>query len=350
MKAYVLRGINDLGLEDVRVPELMEGEALVKVKAAGICGSDIPRIFKTGAHVHPLIPGHEFSGQVIKCFSKEDEERLIGKPVGIFPLISCQKCGPCMHGKYEMCRNYNYLGSRRNGGFGEYVAVPVWNLLELPSNVSYEEAAMLEPMAVAVHAMRRVDINKGDNVVVCGLGTIGLLLTMFLKNLGVENIFVVGNKDFQCECVNQLGIDKERFCDSRSNDVNNWIMEKTNGNGVDVYFECVGKNDTVEMAVDVAAPSGKIVFVGNPYSDMGFDKNVYWKILRNQLEIRGTWNSSFTGEKDDDWHYALDKLASGKINPSMFISHRYSLNELYKGLEIMRDKSEDYVKIMGRFD
>lgn len=350
MKAYVLSDVNDLRLEDVEIPELKAGEVLVKVKAVGICGSDIPRIYKTGAHVHPLIPGHEFSGQVIKCFGKEDEDRLIGKSVGIFPLIPCRECGPCKLNKYEMCRHYSYLGSRCDGGFSEYVAVPTWNLLELPSNVTHEEAAMLEPMSVAVHAMRRADINGDDNVVVCGLGTIGLLLTMFLGDLGVDNIFVIGNKDFQCECVNKLGISIEHFCDSRSNDVNHWIMEKTNGKGVDVFFECVGKNETVETAVDVSAPSGKIVFVGNPYSDMVFDKNVYWKILRNQLEIKGTWNSSYIGEKDDDWHYVLDRLASGKINPSMFISHRYGIDDLYKGLEIMRDKSEDYVKIMGIFD
>lgn len=340
MKAWVLHGVGDYRYEEVAEPSVEENEVLVAVKAVGICGSDIPRAYKDGAHNMPLIIGHEFAGQVVAT----------GKRVGVFPLIPCRECTSCKNKQYEMCRNYSYLGSRRNGGFAEYVAVSEWNLIELPENVPYEEAAMLEPMAVAVHSVRKVQPCKQDTVVVCGVGTIGMLLVMFLIEAGIENLLVIGNKEFQKKTVLMLGVPESSYCDSKSEDVNQWIMQKTNGNGVDVFFECVGKNETVAQAVNLTAPAGKICLVGNPYSNMELDKGTYWKILRNQLTITGTWNSSFTQEKEDDWHYVLDRLAQNKIQPSKLISHRYSLEDIEQGFRIMRDKTEDYIKVMAVLD
>lgn len=246
---------------------------------------------------------------------------------------------------FEMCRSYSYLGSRRNGGFAEYVSVPVKNLIELPDNVTYEQAAMLEPMAVAAHAIRRTTISPADKVVVCGLGTIGMFITMLLAEMKISNIYVIGNKDFQKNKITEMGIPAENYCDSRTEEVDAWIQTKT-GSGADVYFECVGKNETISCSVDNTTPGGSIVLVGNPYSDISLDKKVYWKILRNQLRVTGTWNSSFTHEENDDWHYVLNRLSDNRINPEMFISHRFDMPHLDTGLKIMRDKSEDYIKVM----
>lgn len=349
MKAWVLHGINDLRYEDIDKPAVNKGEVLVNVKAAGICGSDIPRAYQTGAHRHPLVLGHEFSGRVVE----ESDSVWAGKRVGIFPLIPCKKCGPCLNKQYEMCRNYNYLGSRTHGGFAEFVAVPEENLIELPEHTTYEQAAMLEPMAVAVHAMRRgfsllekTSVSE-ISVAVWGLGTIGLLLVMFLKQAGVKNIYAIGNKDFQKNKLIELGLTEDNYCDSRSLDGHRWLMDKTGDCGVNLFFECVGKNEIVSEAVEAAVPAGAIVFVGNPYSDMSLDKATYWKLLRNQLKVTGTWNSSFTGDDNDDWHYVIKCLRDKTIAPEKLISHRYSMGELEEGFLIMRDKTEDYVKIMG---
>ena len=180
MKALVLHNIHDLRLETAEVPKPNSKEVIISIKATGVCGSDIPRIYKTGTYSYPLIPGHEFSGIVTKIGPNADAKWL-GQRVGIFPLIPCKVCAPCKKKQYEMCRSYSYLGSRKNGGFAEYVSVPEDNLLQLPDNVTFEEAAMMEPMAVAVHAMRRIAPSVSDTVVICGLGTIGLLLLMFLR-------------------------------------------------------------------------------------------------------------------------------------------------------------------------
>lgn len=370
MKAWVLHEINDFALEEVETPNPCEGEVLLRVRAVGICGSDIPRIYKTGTYSYPLIPGHEFAGEVVRC-GKAVPEEWLGQRAGVFPLIPCGECLPCRKQQYEMCRHYSYLGSRRAGGFAEYVTVPVGNLLPLPTNVTFEQAAMLEPMAVAVHAMRRVQPDSQDVVAVCGLGTIGLLLLMFLKEAGIKKILAIGNKEFQRRQALKLGIPEEDYCDIRLQDSEKWLQEKTNHNGINVFFECVGKNETVSLAVGSTAPAGRVMLVGNPYSDMLLDRDTYWKILRNQLTVTGSWNSSFTWgnasgkildnvmpanavsgypdvrQQEDDWHYVLKRLEEKKIAPGEFISHSFPLEELEKGFHIMRDKSEDYVKVMG---
>lgn len=346
MKAYVLREINDFHLETVPNPIPKEDEVIIAVKAAGICGSDIPRIFNSGAYSYPLIPGHEFSGVVTEVGRKVDQIWK-GKRVGIFPLIPCRTCEPCRKNQYELCRDYNYLGSRCDGGFAEYTAVPVENLIELPDQVTFDEAAMLEPMAVAVHAMRRIQPQQDDTIIVCGLGTIGLLLIMFLKEAGMKHILVIGNKDSQKEIVLGMGISAEKYCDSRERKAADWIMEQTDGRGGDIFFECVGKNETFELAVNNVATSGKIMLVGNPYSDMTLEKSVYWKILRNQLTVSGTWNSSFIHKGQDDWHYVMERLMKNSVHPNDLITHRFAFQKLSTGFSIMKDKSEDYVKIMG---
>ena len=214
MKAYALHGVNDLRYEEVDIPEVKDNEVLVNVQAAGVCGSDIPRIYKTGTYSFPLIPGHEFSG-VVEMVGQKVDDKWSGKRVGVFPLIPCCKCIPCKNKRFEMCRHYSYLGSRSDGGFAEYVAVPVWNLIELPESVSFEQAAMMEPMAVAVHAMREADVQSDQTVAVIGLGTIGLLLCMFLVQAGVKNIFVIGNKEFQKQQILALGISADHYCDTK---------------------------------------------------------------------------------------------------------------------------------------
>lgn len=358
MKAYVLHGIADLRYEEVEKTKAGPGEVLVKVMAAGICGSDIPRIYRTGAYHHPLIPGHEFSGQVDEVGEGVSMEWQ-GKRVGIFPLIPCMKCPSCLKKKYEMCSHYNYLGSRTDGGFAEYVRVPQWNLIELPENVSFEQAAMLEPMAVAVHALRQSGILDKEGslcegvwqkkIAVLGLGTIGLFITMFLKGLGCENLYVAGNKSFQQTMAEKLGVSASDYCDVRKIDPVGWIEEKTKGEGVSFLFECVGKNEVLTQGVNCIAPGGTLLLVGNPATDMTLEKTTYWKILRRQIMVQGTWNSSFTKEEGDDWHYVLNRLADGMIHPEEMITHKLLAEDMIRGFELMRDKSEDYVKVMGVF-
>ncbi len=350
MKAYVLHGINDIKFEDVNKPVPRENEVLLKVCAAGICGSDIPRIYKNGAHVHPIIPGHEFAG-IVEAAGDSKNAAFIGKRMGVFPLIPCMGCDQCKAKQYEMCRKYNYLGSRCDGAFAEYVAVPVWNLIELPDSVSFGEAAMLEPLSVAAHSMRAMideNTDRNTSVLVWGAGTIGMMLVMLLKAEGFKNILCVASKSYQAQTLeDKVGIDRNNIFEGKDRDkVLGWIKEKT-CSGVSICFECVGKNETYSSVIEATAPSGKVMLVGNPASDMTISRDVYWKILRNQLTIKGTWNSSFTKKENDDWHYILDKLSKHEIPAEILITHKFELQDMYKGFELMRDKSENYIKCMN---
>ena len=345
MKAWVLENVGDISLQDIEVPKPGENEVLINVMAAGICGSDIPRIYETGAHRMPLVPGHEFSG-VVDAAGGDAGKSFIGKRVGVFPKIPCGKCAYCQKGRGDLCNQYDYVGSRRDGAFAEYVTAPFANLIELPDNVTFDEAAMLEPMSVSVNAVRTGIKTAGDAattesaICVCGLGTIGLMITMILKGLGYDNLYVVGNKDFQREKAALLGVSKDRFCDSRIDAPDSWLKEKSHG--IDIYFECVGSNESINYGLRAAVPAGAVIIVGNPRSDMYFDRNTYWEIPRKQLTVKGIWNSVFR----DDWEYALKLIAGGNVRLLDLVTHRLPISELDKGFLIMWDKTEDYCKIL----
>ena len=350
MKAWVLHGVNDIRFEDIDRPNPADNEVIVAVKAAGICGSDIPRIYQTGAHVHPLVLGHEFSGQVVEL-GRTVNKKWLGQRVGIFPLIPCTNCVECQEQHYELCRSYSYLGSRRDGGFAEFVSVPEWNLIALPDNVTYEQAAMMEPMAVAVHAMRSALSQNADrtkSIAVCGLGTIGMLLVLFLKEAGYCNIYVLGNKDFQRDMAIESGVKREQIYPDKTISAYEWLMKQTKGAGVEVFLECVGKNETIADAVRCTTPNGTVQLVGNPASDIYFEKSTYWKILRNQLNIKGSWNSSFTHSANDDWHYVLDRLECKAVSPQHCITHYLALDALEQGFFVMRHKTQAYMKVMHK--
>lgn len=355
MKVWVLQSIGEINYSDIEIPVPKEDEVLIRVKAAGICGSDIPRIYETGAHNMPLVPGHEFSG-VVEELGKNVDPSWRGKRVAVFPKIACGKCPSCRKGLFDMCQDYDYIGSRRDGAFAEFVTSPAANLIGLSDAVSFEEGAMTEPLAVAANAVRRgcldsdTTISPDSPVAVCGLGTIGVMVIMLLKEAGFENIYAVGNKEQQKERLKTLGIPTDHFVSSRTENVPAWLKDNTGG-GVSAFFECVGKNECIGYGIEATAPCGRLVLVGNPYSDMSFSRDTYWKILRKQLSLIGIWNSSFTQMPDeagrlDDWHYVLDRVAENRISPKALISHRLPLSELETGLHIMRDKTEDYCKVM----
>ena len=260
MKAYVLHGIGDLRCEDCPMPELRPGWALIKVSAAGICSSDIPRIFEKGTYHFPTIPGHEFCGVVERTANPEDSG-WVGRRVGVFPLIPCMACPSCARGEYETCSNYDYVGSRRDGGFAEYAAAPVWNLIQLPGEISDVQGALLEPAAVALHAVRRADIRPHSSVCVVGTGGIGLLAGQWARRCGADRVVIKGRSCEKEALARRCGLDytgvtpEERF---------------------DRVIEAVGSSAALEESLTLAAPGGRVVLMGNPDGSKTLAQNVYY--------------------------------------------------------------------------
>lgn len=334
MKAYVLHGINDLRYDDIEMPQLpSEDWAIIKVKAAGICSSDIARVFTKGTYHFPTIPGHEFAGEVYTV-GNSSYNYLIGKKVGIFPLIPCKECEQCKNRHYEMCSNYDYLGSRRDGGFAEFVAVPIWNLILLPDNISYSSAAMLEPLAVGIHAVKLGEINKDSETAIIGTGMIGISAAQCIKSLATKNVTVIGRNEAKKDIVERCGLGYE-IC-----------KVKEDMKQYDVIIEAVGSTSAIEMAITGAKPGGTIIFMGNPTGDITLKQDIYWKILRKQLKIKGSWNSSYDYTNPSDWTTAVNLIATNKINIEPLISHSFTQENLKKGLNLMQEHNEPYCKVM----
>ncbi|NLG03774.1 MAG: galactitol-1-phosphate 5-dehydrogenase [Clostridia bacterium] len=343
MHAYVLHGIEDLRYEQADMPDLKPGWVLIEVMAAGICGSDIPRIYETGTYHFPTIPGHEFSGVVRNVGLPEDRD-WVGKRVGVFPLIPCRECENCRNEHYEMCDQYDYLGSRRNGGFAEYVAVPIWNLIELPDTVDFAEAAMLEPMAVALHAIRQLPLEKTKSLVIYGAGPIGLMMSQWARIYGVKDIYIVANKAGQVQLAKELGF--TNVCNQMEVNALEWLYGLNGGKPVDAAVEGVGRSEVMEQCILSVKGQGTIVTLGNPHTDVYINKEIYWKVLRRQLRIVGTWNSRFATSVEDDWKDCVEMLAEGRIDAVSLVTHNYPFKELMDGLQVMRNKSEFYSKIL----
>ena len=184
MDALVLHDVGDARFESISKPEVSDGEVLVRVGFCGVCGSDIPRVFVKGTYSFPTVCGHEFAGTVEACGPGVDDLET-GAAVAVFPLLWCGRCPACEQGKYVQCFDYDYLGSRSNGGFAEYVVAPRRNLLRVPEGVSLDEAAMTEPASVALHALRRGGGTRpGESVAVFGAGPIGVMVAQWARAMG----------------------------------------------------------------------------------------------------------------------------------------------------------------------
>lgn len=342
MKACVLHAINDLRCEERPVPRPGPGEALLRVGACGVCGSDVPRIFKKGTYKFPLIPGHEFAG-VVEKVGPDTEPFWLGRKAAVFPLVPCRHCAACEIGAYAQCEDYDYLGSRCDGGFAEYVAVPVWNLLAVPMELSIEEAAMVEPAAVAVHALRQAGLGVGDSVLVFGAGPIGLILGLWARALGAGKVLLADIDLERLRFARSLGFD--HLHDATQGDTADWAMRKT-GRGADVVIEGSGSADAFEQSVLAARPFGRVVLMGNPSGEMKLSQEGYWAILRKELRVSGTWNSTYAELPRNEWKLALDYMADGRLPLGKLITHRTGLDGLFEHLVMLRDRKSFCNKVM----
>ncbi|MBO6178675.1 MAG: galactitol-1-phosphate 5-dehydrogenase [Selenomonadaceae bacterium] len=339
MKALNLHGIGDLRYEDVPMPQRKAGEVLLKIRAVGICGSDIPRVFEKGTYHFPTIVGHEFAGEIVEA----ENSNLIGRRAAVFPLLPCGKCEACRTEHYAQCSHYDYYGSRRDGAMAEYLAVKEKNLCLLPEGVSYEEAAMSEPAAVAIHAFRKSGVGAGDTLLIYGIGTIGLILAQWARTAGVKNIVLVGRTDDKVEFAKNLGF--PLAVNARKDDLRKLVEELTSGQGASACIEGTGKSEPWKSCISCARPHGTVVSMGNPVGEMRLSQDDYWKILRKELHLAGTWNSSFDS-RENDWSEAVMAMQEKRLELKSLITHTFSLDEYETAFSLMRERREMYCKVM----
>ena len=209
MKALVVTDKHKMELQDIPKPEIKPGKVLIKVAYCGICGSDLPRYFEGGVHAFPQVLGHEFSGTV-EAIGEGVSTISVGEKVAVAPLVPCGTCENCQKGEPAMCTQYSFIGSREQGAMAEYVVVPEKNCVKVPDTLSLKEAALLEPLTVAIHGIERVRVPAGAEVLVLGAGTIGLLTVLALRAIGVGKIIVVDLNDKKLTLAKKIGADEDR--------------------------------------------------------------------------------------------------------------------------------------------
>ena len=298
-------------------------ECLFSVKASGICGSDIPRAFSHEAYYYPIVVGHEFSGVVMDSQNKE----FVGRRACVFPILPCMKCEFCRKQQWANCKNYDYYGSRRNGGMQSELLIKESNLIFLPDNVSFEAGAMIEPTAVCLHAIKKAKINEASRVLIFGAGTIGLLCAMWAKAFGAKDVFF-------------SDIDKKRMDFARGLGFSPYNTEE-----VDIVVEASGSGAALNEAISCCEAFGKIILVGYSKKDIRINHDVFVKILRKQLSIIGSWNSDFS-DVANDWEESIQAISTGIISPQNLITHQIPLEKAEKAFKITVDENEFSNKVM----
>ncbi len=342
MKALVLEEYKKLVIDDVPAPDVAPDDVLVRVKSCGICGSDVHGFDGgSGRRIPPVIMGHEASGVVDQIGSSVSRFQ-IGDRVTFDSMISCRRCGFCRRGEPNLCDDRRVLGVscedyRRHGAFAELVNVPEHIVFPIPDNLSFDEAALVEPISVAVHAVNRTPIQLGDTAVVVGAGMIGLLTVQALRTAGCGRIISVDIEDERLVIARGLGADD--VLNSRNLDIPAVIGEMTGGLGADIAMEAVGADVTVRMSIESVRKGGVVTLIGNVTPDVGFP--LQWVVTR-QITVHGSCASA------NDYPACLALMGRGAIQAAPIISASVPLEQGAEMFDRLYAKEAGLTKVILR--
>lgn len=328
MKASLWVGPEKVEFREIPRPTPKPGEALVKVAYAGICGTDM--MIYMGLHPRaqaPLVASHEFAGVVVDANGGPVPE---GTQVAINPLISCGYCFACRTGRPHVCATLKLVGIDSDGGFAEYAAVPFHTLVPVPDSVPLKQAALIEPLAVAVHAVRVSALKVGDVTAVLGAGPVGILVAEVARMAGARRVIVSEVSPKRLEIAREMGFDT---VDPRETDLVAYVREATDGAGVPVVFESAGVQSTVSASADLVQIAGQIMQVAMPKKAPAVD---FTKLLFKEVNI-GTIRVYRAVE---DFQTAVDIAAAGTLDLERPATHVLPLERLDEGMELMHAASD----------
>ncbi len=340
-KAAVLYGLEDIRYEDFTLPPYKEDEVLIKVMASGICGSDTSRVFKKWRYPLPAILGHEFAGEIVEKGKNVDTFSIGERVVGI-PLRPCFECINCKQGNFALCDHYSMLGSHSYGAFSQYVVMKAASLLSI-GDIDYEEAAMIEPIAVALHGVLNIEPRIGDAVAVLGCGALGQYVIQWLKISGVAKIIAIDISD------NKLQESKNLGATHTINALKENVEEacyKINATGMDITMECAGTNITQEQSLLITSKKGKVAYLGIAYSDITLSEKAFESIFRKELSIKGMWNSYSAPFPGREWTETIRYIKNGRLKLKEMISHRVPLSKTMDAFNMIKHRTEEYNKVI----
>jgi L-iditol 2-dehydrogenase len=333
MKAAFFYGQQDLRLKEIDKPQITNNDLLIKVKVCAVCGTDL-RIYK---HGHFKIPegtrrviGHEIAGEIVEVGANVKGYE-VGMRVAIPPNVGCGHCQWCLKGLNQLCPDYEAFGINNDGGFQEYMLIPSnaiarGNVINIPDNMSFEQAAMTEPLSCTYNAYESLKTMPGDTVLIIGAGPIGACHVMINKIAGAGKIIVADISPKRLKEIKKFGVDVT--IDSNKNDLKEELMKLTDGNGADVIITACSVPEIQTLSLELASRCGRInLFGGMPSGKEIVPLNTNL-IHYNELVVVATTGSSIL-----DFHQALKIASSGKINLGALASKRFSLDEIQEAFD-----------------
>jgi L-iditol 2-dehydrogenase len=339
MKALLLSKYRQLEITDLPVPTPGRDEVLVRVAACGICGSDVHGYDgSSGRRIPPIVMGHEAAGTVA-AIGEGVKDLAEGDRVTFDSTMYCGKCGYCLRGEVNLCEQRQVLGVsctdyRRAGAFAEFVSVPARTIYHLPSNLSFVDASMLEAVAVAIHAVSLATIPPNRTALVLGAGTIGLLVQQALRVAGCSRVIVADIDATRLKLAKELGATDIL---SANADLLARVLQLTNGNGVDVCVEAVGRNETVRAAIESVRKGGSVVLVGNISPEVTLPLQ---KVVTRQIRLQGSCASA------GEYPHAIELLASGEIQVKPLITATAPLEEGPRWFERLYGREPNLMKVV----
>ena len=310
MKAAVVCANEDVRYMDYEEPQVSAGMVKVRVKASGICGSDIPRVLHHGVHFYPIVLGHEFSGEIVEVGEGVTKVQVGDKVTGA-PLLPCLKCDDCQNGNYSLCKHYSFIGSRQQGSNADYVVIPERNAVPFDKSISYEQGAMFEPSTVALHGIKLNDYKGGEYVAVLGCGTIGIFTAQWAKIFGAKKVVVFDISDERLALAKRMGADE--VVNTTKEDFMAEAKAITGGKGYGYVFETAGQVPTMHMAFELAGNKANVCFIGTPHVDLTFTPKMWENMNRKEFKLTGSWMSYSAPFPGKEWELTAHYFATGQL-------------------------------------
>ncbi len=339
MKAALWNGNGAMELTEVDRPPVGSDDALVRVRAEGICGSDL-LIYAEKTDRETIPAGHEIAGEIVEVGGNVDPAH-IGDRVAIEGIghgKACLNCYHCNGGQYFLCEN---IAPDTGGGYAEFVSRKAVGLYRLNDEMTWEEGALVEPLAVALHAMRRGGLRGGETVAVLGSGTIGLCATAAARAMGAGTIVATARYPQQVDMATQMGADI--VVGSDDDELKGALVDISDGVGADLVVETVGgRSDAVmNQAVDVTRKQGRIVTTGNFHRPVKID---WFQSILNEISI--IWSATYATQKGrNEFRIAIDEMGSGRMDLKPLVTHRVTLDDIQMGFDTSFDKKTGAIKI-----
>ena len=337
MKAIVIPNPNEIEIREVPIPEVKEGEALLKVRYVGICGADVASF--TGNQpftTYPRIPGHEFSAEIVEI-PENDKGLKAGDIVTCNPYFNCGSCYSCERGFVNCCTDNQTMGVQRDGAFCEYISMPVERIYE-GKGLSAEELALIEPFSISQHAVSRCEIKETDNVLVIGAGPIGLFALLAAK-AKCKNIVVADILDNRLDLAKEYGA--AAVVNTKTESLEEFTNKFTDGKGFDVCIEACGAPETFLGCIDSCAFAGNIVLIGNGKRETSFVHSI---LLKKELNVYGSRNAL-----KEDFINNIDLVASKECDVMKMVSRVYDMENALDAFKALANNDGTLAKILIKF-